>query len=225
MHLCCVIVILSCFHDLRCGASHVILKVFGSKTLVTTQGPLTIRRLHIKCSLDIKLIKDSLTICYFLAQFVQPDECADSEDDAVHPLKYCSSCSHSPNAGIQIARASLRMDEFEWVKSFATSSYGTVSDVVSSVPNESLSAPKTTSRGSFASFVCHVVRLERKLRSFSSLVLDDSSNVKVTNKILGQGKTFMVRYAQWVRNPKEPPLDVALKEIVSDVQAPDGASR
>lgn len=117
------------------------------------------------------------------------------------------------------------MDEFEWVKSFAVSSYGTMSDAHSLAPKESRSAPTTASRGSFASFVCHVVRLERKIRSFSPLVLDDSSNVQITSKILGQGKTFMVRHAQWVRNPKEPPLDVALKEIVPDVQSSDGASR
>jgi hypothetical protein len=117
------------------------------------------------------------------------------------------------------------MDEFEWVKSFATSSYGTVSDALFLAPKESRSTPTTTSRGSFASFVCHVVSLERKLRSFSPLVLDDSSNVRVTGKILGQGKTFMARHAQWVRNPKEPPLDVALKEIIPDVQSSNGTSR
>lgn len=119
------------------------------------------------------------------------------------------------------------MDEFEWVKSFATSSYGTVSNAPSAAaaPDESRSTLTTNSRGSFASFVCHVVRLERKLRSFSSLVLDDTSNVKVTSKILGQGKTFMVRHAQWVRDPKEPPLDVALKEIIPDVQSSGEAPR
>lgn len=117
------------------------------------------------------------------------------------------------------------MDEFEWVKSFATSSYGTINDSLPSARKDSRSAPVATSRGSFASFVCHVVRLESKLRSFSSLVLDDSSDVKATGKILGQGKTFMVRHAQWVRNPREPPLDVALKEIIPDVQSSDEASR
>ena len=117
------------------------------------------------------------------------------------------------------------MDDLEWGKSIATSSYGTVSVAVSLAPRESRSTSTTTSRGSFASFVCHVVNLERKLRSFSPLVLDDSSNVRVTGKILGQGKTFMVRHAQWVRNPREPPLDVALKEIIPDVQSSDETSR
>jgi hypothetical protein len=117
------------------------------------------------------------------------------------------------------------MDEFEWVKSFATSSYGTVNDAFLSAANDSVSSSAAASRGSFASFVCHVVRLESKLRSFSSLVLDDSSDVKATGKILGQGKTFMVRHAKWVRNPREPPLEVALKEIIPDVQSSDRASR
>jgi serine/threonine protein kinase len=116
------------------------------------------------------------------------------------------------------------MEEFEWRKSFTTSSYGTVIDAPASAPKESRAKAATTSRGSFASFVCHVFNLERKLRSFSPLVLDNSSNVRVTGKILGQGKTFMVRHAQWVRNPREPPLDVALKEIIPDVQASDGNS-
>ncbi|KAK5065197.1 hypothetical protein LTR84_001034 [Exophiala bonariae] len=117
------------------------------------------------------------------------------------------------------------MDEFEWVKSFATSSYGTVNDASLPAAKDSVSSPAPTSRGSFASFVCHVARLESKLRSFSSLVLDDSSDVKATGKILGQGKTFMVRHAKWVRNPKEPPLEVALKEIIPDVKSSDGTSR
>src|SRR5215469_13115482 len=101
------------------------------------------------------------------------------------------------------------MDQFEWRKSFMTSSYGTVTDSPASAPKESRAKAATKSRGSFSSFVCHVVNLERKLRSFSPLVLDNSLNVRVTGKILGQGKTFMVRHAQWVRNPREPPLDVA----------------
>lgn len=116
------------------------------------------------------------------------------------------------------------MDEFEWVKTFATSNYGTVSDAPFSPPKPH-SASTATSRGSFASFVCHVVNLERKLRSFSPLVLDDSSNVRITGKILGQGKTFMVRHAQWIRHPRAPPLDVALKEIIPDAQSSDGTSR
>ena len=117
------------------------------------------------------------------------------------------------------------MDEFEWGKSFAYSSYGTVNDALSLPSKESRSKPKTASRGSFSSFVCHVVNLEHKLRSFSPVVLDDSSNVRVTGKILGHGKTFMVRHAQWVRNPREPPLDVALKEIIPVVQSSGGTSR
>jgi hypothetical protein len=110
------------------------------------------------------------------------------------------------------------MDEFDWVKSFAESSYGTVSDATSlPVEPEGMSPlSTTTSRGSFASFVCHVTNLERQLRSFSPIVLDDSSTVRETGKILGQGKTFMVKHAQWVRDIKEPPLDVALKEIIPD---------
>lgn len=117
------------------------------------------------------------------------------------------------------------MDEFEWVKSFATSSYGSVSDALSPSPNYSHTSASSTARGSFSSFVCHVISLERKLRSFSPIVLDNSSNVKVTNKILGQGKTFMVRHARWSQNPNEPPLDVALKEIIPDTQVFEGSSQ
>lgn len=117
------------------------------------------------------------------------------------------------------------MSEFEWVKSFAESSYGTTSDAFSLEPKQSRSISPTTSRGSFASFVCHVTNLERKLRSFSPLVLDNSSTVRVTNKVFGQGKTFMVKHAQWVRDAREPPLDVALKEIIPVAQASDGSSR
>ncbi|KAL1792232.1 hypothetical protein ACET3X_009983 [Alternaria dauci] len=115
------------------------------------------------------------------------------------------------------------MEEFEWIKSsFGESSYGSVSDAVA-LPEESTKSktiPATAPQGSFSSFVCHVTSLERQLRSFSPIVLDDSSTVKVTGKILGQGKTFMVKHAQWVRDVKEPPLDVALKEIIPDLRAP-----
>jgi serine/threonine protein kinase len=120
------------------------------------------------------------------------------------------------------------MDEFEWVRSFATSNYGTINEALVPSQSDSLPAaasrPVRPSRGSFASFVCHVVSLERKLRSFSPIVLDDSSVVKETGKILGEGTTFMVRHAQWIKNPDEPPLDVALKEIIADIRSSDGSS-
>ncbi|CAI9633498.1 unnamed protein product [Alternaria burnsii] len=113
------------------------------------------------------------------------------------------------------------MEEFDWIKSFAESSYGSVSDPVPPPvePTESKTLPATTPRGSFASFVCHVTSLEHKLRSFSPIVLDDSSVVRNTGKILGQGKTFMVKHAQWIRDVNEPPLDVAVKEIIPDARA------
>jgi serine/threonine protein kinase len=113
------------------------------------------------------------------------------------------------------------MEEFDWIKSFAESSYGSVSDPVPPPvePTESKTLPSTTPRGSFASFVCHVTSLERKLRSFSPIVLDDSSVVRNTGKILGQGKTFIVKHAQWIRDVNEPPLDVAVKEIIPDARA------
>lgn len=119
------------------------------------------------------------------------------------------------------------MDEFDWVKSFAESSYGTLSDDLSlSVDPKHLDTlPPTVSRGSFASFVCHVTNLERKLRSFSPIVLDDSSTVRTTGRIIGQGKTFMVKHAQWVRDVKEPLLDVALKEIIPNLEESSGNSR
>jgi hypothetical protein len=115
------------------------------------------------------------------------------------------------------------MDEFEWVKSFQTSSYGTVSHELPTV--ERREHPPSASRGSFASFVCHITNLESKLRTLTPIVLDDSSAVRATGEILGQGKTFMVRHALWVKNPNEPPIDVALKEIIPHVQAEEEISR
>lgn len=115
------------------------------------------------------------------------------------------------------------MDEFEWVThSFATSSYGTV-DQPSPIENVHERASKA--RGSFASFVCHVTNLERKLRILEPIVLDGSSTVRSTGKILGQGKTFMVRHALWTKNPNEPSLEIALKEIVPDVETVDDSTR
>src|SRR5690242_13450278 len=105
------------------------------------------------------------------------------------------------------------MSEFEWVQSFATSSYGTVGFNTSAEGHDALSESKPPSRGSFASFVCHVANLENKLRSFSPVVLDGSSRIVLTPKILGQGTTFMARHARWHQDPKQPPVDVALKEI------------
>ena len=112
------------------------------------------------------------------------------------------------------------MDEFEWVQSFPTSSYGTIGYSTISCPellSQTLDKPV---RGSFASFICHVINLERKLRSFSPLVLDGSSNISLTGKILGQGKTFMVRHARWSKVKTEPPVEVALKEIVPGIFPP-----
>ncbi|KAM7214473.1 Ankyrin repeat-containing domain protein [Rhypophila decipiens] len=125
------------------------------------------------------------------------------------------------------------MDEFEWKKSFATSSYysssyGILSD---SLPlpegHEAPEQPQDNSapgRGSFAFFVCQVTSLQRDLRLESPLLLNDSSKVQVTGRILGEGKTFVVRHAQWVPNPAEPPVDVALKEIISDVPVVEDAA-
>ncbi|KAK7182812.1 hypothetical protein PSPO01_11151 [Paraphaeosphaeria sporulosa] len=115
------------------------------------------------------------------------------------------------------------MDEFDWVRSFPTSSYGTVSHEVPVIERHASSS--SASRGSFASFVCHVTNLESKLRTLAPIVLDDSSSVRATGKILGQGKTFMVRHALWVKDPNEPPLEVALKEIIPDVQAEEETSQ
>ncbi|KAF1828401.1 hypothetical protein BDW02DRAFT_512397 [Decorospora gaudefroyi] len=117
------------------------------------------------------------------------------------------------------------MDDIEWVRSsFATSSYGTTSEgfpVTNS--QQSTSTTSTTSRCSFASFVCHVTNLERKLRSSQAIVLNDSSSVRATGRILGQGQTFMVRHARWTKDPKEPPLDVALKEVIPEIKLTDDA--
>ncbi|KAF1949765.1 ankyrin [Byssothecium circinans] len=116
------------------------------------------------------------------------------------------------------------MEEFDWVQSLAAFDYGTTSEAPTDTPLGPFqeSTASAASRGSFASFVCHVKHLERRLRSFSDVVLDDSSNVTVSGKILGQGRTFMVRHAQWVQKPTEPPMDVALKEIISDLQDTGG---
>ncbi|KAF2465007.1 ankyrin [Lindgomyces ingoldianus] len=116
------------------------------------------------------------------------------------------------------------MDEFEWVKSFSSSNYGTLSDYVSPVIKENKREPPNPSqlsRGTFSSFICHVIHLERKLRSFTPIVLDGSSDIRVTGKILGQGKTFLVRHAQWAQKPNEPPVEVALKEIIPTFQSTD----
>jgi serine/threonine protein kinase len=118
------------------------------------------------------------------------------------------------------------MDDFEWVRTFANSSYGTISDEPLETAEKTGSAPPTTAatRGSFASFVCHVTRLQSKLRAFSPIVLDDSSTIKESGRTLGQGTTFIVRHAQWTRDADEPPLDVALKEIISDAESLEEAS-
>ena len=107
------------------------------------------------------------------------------------------------------------MAEFEWAQSFATSSYGTVSYKTPAEEDLAQTRLSTTFKGSFASFVCHVVNLENKFRSHSPIVLDNSSKITMTPTILGQGTTFMVRRARWLRDPKEPIVDVALKEIIS----------
>ena len=119
------------------------------------------------------------------------------------------------------------MDEFDWVRSFAESSYGTISNTLPPLADPPLSdtLPQTTSRGSFASFVCHVTNLKRKMRSFSPIVLADSSTVRNTGRILGQGKKFMVKHAQWIRDVKEPPVDVALKEIIPNLEESGENSR
>ncbi|KAF2675889.1 hypothetical protein K458DRAFT_437652 [Lentithecium fluviatile CBS 122367] len=108
------------------------------------------------------------------------------------------------------------LNEFQWPPTFAA--YGTVTDNL--VPVRSATQPAIAPRpkGSFATFVCHVVSLEKKLQAASPIVLGDSSVVNETGKILGQGAAFMVRHAQWVKDPNEPPLDVALKEIIVDAR-------
>ncbi|KAF1977221.1 hypothetical protein BU23DRAFT_501063 [Bimuria novae-zelandiae CBS 107.79] len=115
-------------------------------------------------------------------------------------------------------------DDIDWVRSnFATSSYGTINHEFP--VTDAQQSPPSAPRGSFASFVCHVTNLERKLRISNPIVLDDSSSVRATGKILGQGKTFMVRHALWTKDPNEPPLDVALKEVIPEIQPTDGTSR
>lgn len=111
------------------------------------------------------------------------------------------------------------MDEFDWVRSFSGSNDGTISQVL--LPTEQRESPNSKSRGSFASFVCHVTNLESKLRTTTPIVLDDSSPVRTTGRILGQGKTFIVRHALWTKTPQESPMEVALKEITPEEEAED----
>jgi len=117
------------------------------------------------------------------------------------------------------------MDEFDWVtRNYTVSSYGSLNNI----PDTTESKKPVTDghdRGSFASFICHVCRLENKLRGFSPIVLNNSSNVRVTDKILGRGKTFLVRHAFWVKDPSEPPVEAALKEIIPDFQVLVESSR
>jgi hypothetical protein len=113
------------------------------------------------------------------------------------------------------------MEGAQWIThsfgtvNYGTLNYGTVNDVS---PTTHPRQPTPANRGSFASFVCHVSNLERKLRS-NAIVLDDASSVRTTGKILGRGTTFMVKHALWTKDPKEPPVDVAVKEIIPDMPA------
>jgi len=111
------------------------------------------------------------------------------------------------------------MAEFEFVSTFDLPSRDLVS-----LPDQSTqvdvdadqSPPVDLRRGSFASFVCHLSHLDTKLRGFTSLVLDESAKIQKTGRILGSGKTFLVRQASWIKDPNDPPLDVALKEIIPE---------
>lgn len=119
------------------------------------------------------------------------------------------------------------MDEFEWAKSFSNSfsasSYGTRSSSSRHNAKDGREGPPNAisqpPQGSFSSFICHVIHLERKLRAFNPIILNGSSNIKHTGRILGLGKTFLVRHAEWMQKPNEPPVEVALKEIIPTFQS------
>lgn len=119
------------------------------------------------------------------------------------------------------------MDEFEWARSFSNSfsasSYGTRGSTSRRNAKDSREGPPNatsqSSQGSFSSFICHVIHLERQLRAFNPIIFDGSSNIKHTGRILGQGKTFLVRHAEWIQRPNEPPVEVALKEIIPTFQS------
>jgi len=81
--------------------------------------------------------------------------------------------------------------------------------------SQPLSEPEVQD-SSFASFACHTIFLERKLRGDSPLVLENGAVIKKTGRVLGQGKTFHVEHAQWFKDPKDSPIDVAVKEIIAD---------
>jgi hypothetical protein len=98
----------------------------------------------------------------------------------------------------------------------------TTSNTISALPKPnkqpqlSKRTPDSRLKGTFASFIYHVVYLERKLRGFNPLVLDNAAKIRKTDRTLGCGKTFHVQQAQWFKDPKEPPVDVAVKEIVAN---------
>jgi hypothetical protein len=110
------------------------------------------------------------------------------------------------------------MAEFEFVTTFDLPSRELVphSNPATGEVEPSLEGLPTPRQGSFASFVCHLSHLETKLRADSSLVLDSYSKICKKKHVLGRGNTFLVRQASWVKDPNEPPLDVALKEIIPD---------
>jgi len=112
------------------------------------------------------------------------------------------------------------MAEFDFVSTFDLPSRDLVSLPHQSTQSDFDAAdrlpPAELIRGSFTSFVCHLSHLDTKLRSNSSLVLDDSAKIQKTSRVLGKGKTFLVRQASWVKDPDDPPLEVALKEIIPE---------
>jgi hypothetical protein len=112
----------------------------------------------------------------------------------------------------------FNMAEFEFVTTFDLPSRGLVprSNTAIGEVEPALEGFPTPRQGSFASFVCHLSHLEAKLRADSSLVLDGHSKIRKNKHILGRGNTFLVRQASWVKDSNEPPLDVALKEIIPD---------
>ncbi|KAK3375662.1 kinase-like domain-containing protein [Lasiosphaeria ovina] len=122
------------------------------------------------------------------------------------------------------------MAEFAWIKSFSTSNYGLINDTP---PKAVVEAPlqqadfrlpeESPARGSFATFVCHVSSLDAGLRLESPVLKEtsNSSKISLTGRLLGQGRTFVARHALWARNPNEPRVEIALKEIVCDVLSAD----
>ena len=75
----------------------------------------------------------------------------------------------------------------------------------------------------FSSFICHVLHLERRLRD-SPVLLDAAAKLRGPSRPVGRGTSFQVKYTKWNADPSKPPIDVAIKEIISNDAQGDWAN-